>query len=291
MDFDFFKDNLGWGDTIHSKTVFDFYVKVAKFSEGKVVLDVGAGYQPYRSFFEKSLYVTLEHQESGVIKKGIIDANIVVADNQIPLLDNSVSTIFSTSSLEHFEDPVEFFKESARVLAPGGGLFIQVPFMYEEHEAPFHFQHFTQFGLRRLFKINEFQSISVQPSSSSIFAAEYLLGVALEDDFPKSIHLGKKGSSLIKSKLKNIRRRTSLRLVRTSLNLLTLGNDRHPSSRTRMPIGYLAEGYKSGETVPPNYKVGDHAKFLKEKLLKNSGYTYFDKKIVVKRNERKSKST
>ena len=284
MDFDFFKNDLGWGDTIHSKLVFEFYSKVAKFSEGKVVLDVGAGYQPYRSFFEKSLYVTLEHQESGVIKKGIVDAHIVVADNQIPLLDNSVSAIFSTSSLEHFEDPAEFFKESARVLVPGGGLFIQVPFMYEEHEAPYHFQHFTQFGLRHLFKVNGFQMISVQPSSSSIFAAEYLLGVALEDDFPKSIHNGKKGKSLIRSKLKNIWRRISLRFMRIGLHLLTVGADVHPSSKTRMPIGYLAEGYKSGAMVSSSYKVNDYVKFLKERILENSGYTYLDKKIVAEKH-------
>ena len=280
MEFETFKNELGWAENVHSHLVFDFYSKVGEFAAGKVVLDVGAGYQPYLPFFEKSLYLALEHQESGVIKKNIVDAHIIVAGNDIPLRDNSVDAIFSTSSLEHFEEPDKFFRESARVLKPGGGLFIQVPYMYEEHETPFHFQHFTRFGLHRLFSINGFDKVQVLPSSSSMYAAEYLLHVALHDDFPQTDHSGKSGIRLLKGKVINLRRRGALAVMQLGLGLVTRGADLPPSERTRMPIGFLAEGFKSGENIPSNYSNSDHERFLSENVLESLGYRFQNKRIV-----------
>src|SRR5690606_11049538 len=73
-----------------------------------------------------------------------------------------------TSALEHYEHPEEFFRESFRVLKPGGKLFIHVPFAFPEHEVPFDFQRPTRYGLKRWFDAVGFEGVHVEPTSSSI---------------------------------------------------------------------------------------------------------------------------
>ena len=44
-----------------------------------------------------------------------------------PILDDSVGILRCHDIVEHLEDPIHFFKEAARVLLPGGYIFISVP--------------------------------------------------------------------------------------------------------------------------------------------------------------------
>ena len=52
--------------------------------------------------------------------------------------------------LEHIHSPELLLAEIARVLAPGGTLLMNVPFLYWLHEQPHDYFRYTEHGLRRL---------------------------------------------------------------------------------------------------------------------------------------------
>jgi SAM-dependent methyltransferase len=52
--------------------------------------------------------------------------------------------------LEHTSRPRLALEEFARVLKPGGGIHLVVPFLWEEHQAPQDFFRFTRYGIGAL---------------------------------------------------------------------------------------------------------------------------------------------
>jgi SAM-dependent methyltransferase len=64
--------------------------------------------------------------------------------------DSCADVVMSFSALEHLYRPQTMLAESWRILKPGGLLFIQVPFQWQVHEAPFDYYRFTRHGLEVL---------------------------------------------------------------------------------------------------------------------------------------------
>lgn len=123
----YFSKELGWGWGYQARVCFDFLTDVAERSKGAVILDVGAGHQRYKPFFEDSIYLAQEHPEAGVKNKKIVSFDILCDVKHIPLKSESVDYVLSTSSLEHFEFPELFFPDAFRVLKPGGGFLYTCP--------------------------------------------------------------------------------------------------------------------------------------------------------------------
>ncbi len=96
---------LGWVEDHNGTLIFDFLTKAFDFAATGVVLDAGAGQQRYAPFFRRSLYLAQEHPIAGVINKGIKEFDILSDVSCIPLVDDSIDMVLSTSSLEHYEDP------------------------------------------------------------------------------------------------------------------------------------------------------------------------------------------
>jgi SAM-dependent methyltransferase len=65
--------------------------------------------------------------------------------------DGRFDFIVFNQVMEHLPEPFLALKELNRVLKPGGKLIYSAPLFYEEHEQPYDFFRYTQFGVRHLF--------------------------------------------------------------------------------------------------------------------------------------------
>lgn len=267
----YFSDTLGWGNGYQADLVFAFLKEAAaEAGSGGVVLDAGAGYQRYKPFFDESIYLAQEHPVAGELNKGIQEYDILSDVKRIPLQEGCVDLVLSTSSLEHIERPDEFFAEAYRVLAPGGALYINVPFVHPEHETPFDFQRPTRYGLRGYYERVGFERISVRPSSSSTEAAYFLLYAIREDS---------------QRPRRSVATRVWMKLLRASFRILYWSLrrtfDRGPRESTTFPVGWIAKGYKKGER-----RVGhrDQSKeeFIRESAQLDSRTVLQDGRIRVK---------
>ena len=71
---------------------------------------------------------------------------------QVPFVDNCFAGLISVAVLEHVADPRRCVAEIARLVRPGGSVFIAVPFLQPYHGYPRHYFNMTRDGLRELFE-------------------------------------------------------------------------------------------------------------------------------------------
>jgi SAM-dependent methyltransferase len=77
--------------------------------------------------------------------------DVLGVNQRLPFADGSFDAVFSLDVLEHVENPFVCAEELARVLRPGGVLYVNMPFLQIEHGHPHHYFNATRMGLRRLF--------------------------------------------------------------------------------------------------------------------------------------------
>ena len=114
------------------------------------LLDLGCGTVPlYASYADRAGSVVTVDWPSSLHEGRHVD---VLADlsHTLPLRSGSVDTVVSSDVLEHLPDPRLAMAEIARVLAPGGHLLLNTPFLYRVHEAPHDFLRHTRYSLARL---------------------------------------------------------------------------------------------------------------------------------------------
>lgn len=115
---------------------------------GSRVLDAGAGNCPYRELFAHARYETADFAQ---IDKQYGEITYVCDIAAIPVESESFDFVLLNQTLEHVPEPKAVLKELHRVLKPGGHILYTGPFYYEEHEVPYDFYRYSQFGLRHLF--------------------------------------------------------------------------------------------------------------------------------------------
>jgi SAM-dependent methyltransferase len=242
----YFQEDLGWGYGRQSQIIFNFLCQATDAAKGGIVLDSGAGNQRYKPFFENCIYIAQEHPDAGKKNKDITVYDILCDVKTIPLQDECVDIVLSTSSFEHFEFPQEFINEAYRILKPGGSLWINVPFIYNEHETPYHFQHDTRYGLIRHFRHAGFNTFWVKPTTSSTAAGVFALQYGIQEDSHHPMIAGRRIYKII------------IQFNKFYCRLLTKLFDRGPYEETKMPIGWIASAKKDGtqqETIRKNMTV------------------------------------
>lgn len=103
--------------------------------EGKV-LNLGSGPWTYRD--ERVINVDI---------KPYPGVSIVASAENLPLSGASVSGVILDNVLEHIEQPARVVREVARVLIPGGTVYIATPFLYPYHSSPSDYSRWTMTGL------------------------------------------------------------------------------------------------------------------------------------------------
>jgi SAM-dependent methyltransferase len=133
---------------------------------GGLVLDCGSGYKT-ESFDH---VVQLE-----IVNYRNVDIRAV--NQRLPFVDSSFDAIFSANVLEHVDDPFVSAAEIARVLKPGGFVYVDIPFLQAEHGYPNHYFNATRQGLQRLFPTLESRVHQVPVSGHPIFTFRHIVDV------------------------------------------------------------------------------------------------------------------
>ena len=100
---------------------------------------------------------------------------IVCDGHDLPFADGTFDAVVCQAVLEHVLDPPRVADEIHRVLAPGGVVYAETPFMQQVHEGAYDFTRFTHLGHRRLFRFfDEIESGAVGgPGMALAWAARY----------------------------------------------------------------------------------------------------------------------
>ena len=129
--------------------------------EGAWLLDAGAGDSPYRRYFSHAHYIAADFADTGYHEFGSL--HIVCDLGALPIHDCAFDAVLCTQVLEHVPDPGLVLREFARVLRPGGRLFLTVPQSWEVHEAPYDYFRFTRYGLTLLLRRAALEVIKLEP--------------------------------------------------------------------------------------------------------------------------------
>ena len=120
----------------------------AGVAPGSLVLDAGAGEQPYRDLFAHCRYEAADFHK---VDKPYAQSTWVCDLTAIPVEDGRFDAILFNQVMEHLPDPLAALRELRRVLRPGGQILCTCPLFYAEHEQPYDFYRYTQFAHRHLF--------------------------------------------------------------------------------------------------------------------------------------------
>lgn len=114
---------------------------------GALVLDAGSGEAPYKSLFQHAKYESADFEK---VNKQYAESTYVCDLQNIPVEDCRFDFIIFNQVMEHVPEPKLVLAELNRVLKPGGKMIYTGPLFYEEHEQPYDFYRYTQFGLQYL---------------------------------------------------------------------------------------------------------------------------------------------
>jgi SAM-dependent methyltransferase len=174
--FDFLSDELrsigaiddtdaisSWGyDPIASRII-------EEFADG-LVLDAGSGLKSV--YYENVVNLEVASYPS---------ADVIGIGERLPFGDGSFDAVLSLVVLEHVRDPFRCAAEIARVVRPGGRIYVAVPFLQPYHGYPNHYFNMTRRGLEELFA-NEFDIEECTTASYGlpIFTLSWFLNSYLE---------------------------------------------------------------------------------------------------------------
>lgn len=156
---------------------------------GMLVLDAGAGDQPYRRLFDHATYESADFLE---VDKRYVQPTYVCDLSSIPVEHNRYDGVIFNQVLEHLSDPLEVLKELQRVLKPTGKIICTCPLFYEEHDTPYDFYRYTQFAHRDLFARAGFEITELKWLEGWFCTVDYMLET-MARYLPIRPHLGNGG--------------------------------------------------------------------------------------------------
>ena len=165
-----------------------YYENIKIYAKGKL-LDLGCGKVPlYHIYKEYTTENVCVDWENTLHKNEYLDFECDLT-KKLPFEDGEFDTIILSDVLEHIPNPLELWKEMARILAAKGKIIINVPFYHWIHEAPHDYYRYTEFALRRFVENSNLKLVKLErmggvPEIIAILLAKHflwkpLLGVPL----------------------------------------------------------------------------------------------------------------
>ena len=94
--------------------------------------------------------------------KFVIENEAPGAEHTLPFGDHQFDLLVTTKVImEHISEPSKALSEFHRVLKPGGEAFVIAPLVRRQHQAPYDYFRYTEYGLQYLFKKAGFQDIQL----------------------------------------------------------------------------------------------------------------------------------
>jgi SAM-dependent methyltransferase len=112
---------------------------IEEFADG-LVLDAGSGLKAV--YYENVVNLEVASYPS---------ADVIAIGERLPFASASFDAVLSLVVLEHVRDPFRCAAEIARVVRPGGRIYVAVPFLQPYHGYPHHYFNMTRRGLEELF--------------------------------------------------------------------------------------------------------------------------------------------
>ncbi len=143
------RSEVGIGSRLVTDRVAALYAQhLPRYARGRLV-DLGCGKAPlygiYRTLVDS--VVCIDWPKS-VHASPYVDVAVDLGQ-PIPFADAAFDTVILSDVLEHLPAPERLWHEMARILAPGGHVLLNVPFLYGIHEAPHDYGRYTGFALQR----------------------------------------------------------------------------------------------------------------------------------------------
>jgi SAM-dependent methyltransferase len=122
----------------------------------------------------------LDHPELDVLETDVAlgpRTQLVCDAHDLPFVDASFDAVVIQAVLESVVEPRRVAQEIHRVLAAGGLVYSEAPFIQQVHEGAYDFNRFTQLGHRRLWRhFDELRSgAQCGPGMALLWSAEYFL--------------------------------------------------------------------------------------------------------------------
>lgn len=141
----------------------DFLQRFTPHYKGQL-FDLGCGEMPYKAWLFN--YANSYTGVDWVSTLHELKADILADLNKpLPIENEVADTVISLSVMEHLREPQMLLNEAYRILKQGGTIILQVPFMWQVHEAPYDYFRYTRYGLHYMFEKAGFQDIEVYPQT------------------------------------------------------------------------------------------------------------------------------
>lgn len=171
---------LGVGSRVVADAVVACYeTHLPRYAQGRLV-DLGCGRAPLYALYRPCVaQVTCVDWAHSLHDNPYLD-RLVDLNATLPFADGSFDTVILSDVLEHVADPQLLWHEMARILAPGGHVLLNLPFLYRIHEAPHDYARYTGFALKRFAAACSLDVLELEPVGGSLAVMADLLGKHLE---------------------------------------------------------------------------------------------------------------
>ena len=145
-----------------------------KIKRDEKIIDIGAGELKYKKYFEHCVYKS-QALCVGDDKWDFSKIDIRSSLYEIPEKDASFDYVLCAQVLEHLEFPEKAFSEFNRLLKNRGKLILTAPLGFGEHQIPYDFFRYIQYGLKSLDERYGFKLTYIKPQGGIFINVEYIL--------------------------------------------------------------------------------------------------------------------